>query len=118
MTKSKAIVCIISFCINLLFTQIFKLAISNQEIFKIHIFLFSLSFIVDLIQVKFSKRTIITPSHFLCINFLRIVLCIIFLFPVILIHNKSNNIYIYTFLLVYFINLFSDIFLSVKTARK
>jgi len=118
MKKSKVIIFIISLCANLLFVQIFKLAISNQEIFKIHMFLFSLSLLVDLIKFKFSKDKNITPSHFLGINFLRIILCVIFLFPVILIHNKYNNIYIYTFLCVYFINLFSDIFLSVKISRK
>ena len=118
MKKSKVIVFVILFCINLLFIQIFTFPISIQEIFQIHTFLFSLSLLVDLGRLKFSKHKNITPSYFLVINFLRIILCVIFLFPVISTHNESNNIYVFNFLFVYFINLFSDIFFSAKTPRK
>ena len=118
MKKSKAILLITSVVVNLLIVQFFKLKITFQEVLTIQIFLFSLSFLSDVIQLKFSKYKNITPSHFLSVNFLRILLCVIFLLPTILTYSKSDNIYIYNFFIVYFIYLFSDIVLKQKTLNK
>ena len=118
MKKSKAILFIISAVVNLLIVQIFKIKITFQEVLTIQIFLFSLSFLADRAQVKLSKNKNITPSHFLMINFLRILLCVMFLLPIILRYNKSDNIYIYNFFIVYFVYLFSDIIFKVKTPNK
>ena len=118
MKKSKAILFIISGVVNLLIVQFFKLKITFQEVLTIQIFLFSLSFLSDVIQLKFSKYKNITLSHFLSVNFLRIFLCVIFLLPTILTYSKSDNIYIYNFFIVYFIYLFSDIVLKQKNLNK
>ena len=118
MKKSKAILFIASAVVNLLIVQIFKIKITFQEVLTIQIFLFSLSFLADVIQVKISKYKNITPSHFLAVNFLRILLCIIFLFPKILSDDKSDNIYIYNFFIVYFAYLFSDIIFKVNRPNK
>ena len=118
MKKNKAILFIVSTVVNLLIVQIFKIKITFQEVLTVQIFLFSLSFLVDVIQFKFSKYKKITPSHFLIVNFLRILLCVMFLLPIILRYDKSDNIYIYNFFIVYFFYLFSDLIFKVKTLNK
>ena len=118
MKKSKAILFIASVVVNLLIVQIFKIKITFQEVLTIQIFLFSLSFLSDSVQLKFSKNKNITPSHFLMINFLRILLCVVFLLPTILKYTKSDNIYIYNFFIVYFIYLFHDIIFKGRTLIK
>ena len=118
MKKSKTILLIISLAVNLLLVQIFKIKITFQQVLIIQIFLFSLSFLADIIQLKFSKNKNITPAHFLMINFLRILLCVMFLLPIILRYDKSDNIYIYNFFIVYFVYLFSDLIFKVKTPNK
>ena len=118
MKKNKAILFIASVVVNLLIVQIFKIKITFQEVLIIQIFLFSLSFLSDRVQLKFSKNKNITPSHFLMINFLRILLCVMFLLPIILRYDKSDNIYIYNFFIIYFVYLFSDLIFKVKTPNK
>ena len=118
MKKSKAILFVISLLVNLAIIEISKIQITFQEALTIQIFLFSLSFLSDVIQLKFSKYKNTTPSHFLSINFLRIFLCVIFLLPTILTYSKSDNIYIYNFFIVYFIYLFSDIVFKHKNLNK
>ena len=119
MRKSKTILLIISLVVNLLLVQIFKIKITVQQVLIIHTFLFSLSFLADIIQLKFSKNKNITPAHFLMINFLRILLCVVFLLPTILEYDpKLHNVYIYNFFTIYFIYLFHDIIFKGKTLIK
>ena len=118
MKKSKTILLIILLGLNLLVVQIFKIKITFQQILIIQIFLFSLSFLVDIIQLKFSKNKNITPAYFLMINFLRILLCVVFLLPIILRYSKSDNNYIYNFFIIYFIYLFYDIIFKAKNLNK
>ena len=112
------ILLIISLAVNLLLVQIFKIKITFQKVLIIQIFLFSLSFLADIIQLKFSKNKNIPPAHFLMINFLRTLLCIVFLLPTILKYSKSDNIYIYNFFIIYFIYLFHDIMFKGKKFNK
>ncbi len=118
MKKSKTILLIISLTLNLLLVQIFKIKITPQQVLIINFFLFSLSFLVDIIQLKFSKNKNITPAHFLSINFLRILLCVVFLLPIILKYSKSDNIYIFNFFVIYFIYLFHDIIYKSQKSNK
>ncbi len=113
MKKSKVVLFIILVTTNLLL-----LPNQIQEVLSIQIFLFSLSFLTDVIQIKFAKHKNITPSHFLTINFVRIFLCVIFLLPTILTYTKSDNTYIYNFFIVYFVYLFSDIVFKQKNRNK
>ena len=119
MRKSKTILLIISLAVNLLLIQIFKIKTTVQQVLIIHTFLFSLSFLADIIQLKLSKNKNITPAHFLMINFLRILLCVVFLLPTILEYNpKSHNIYIYNFFIIYFSYLLHDIIFKGKNVNK
>ena len=118
MKKSKISLLIISAAVNLLLVQIFKIKITFQQVLTIQIFLFSLSFLAEIIQLKFSKNKNITPSHFLMINFSRILLCVVFLLPTILKYSKADNIYIYNFFIIYFIYLFHDIIFKGKNRNK
>ena len=118
MKKSKIILFAILLAINVLVVQIFKMELLLEKILIIQFFLFSLSFLADITQLKFSKNKNITPAHFLIIYFLRILLCVLFLLPTILKYNKSDNIYIYNFFIVYFIYLFYDIIFKSKKLNK
>ena len=69
MKKSKTILLIVSLAANLLLVQIFKIKITFQQVLILQVFLFSLSFLAEIIQLKFSKNKNITPAHFLMINF-------------------------------------------------
>ena len=113
MRKSKVVLFIILITTNLLL-----LPNQIQEVLSIQIFLFSLSFLTDVIQIKFAKHKNITPSHFLTINFVRIFLCVIFLLPTILTYTKSDNTYIYNFFIIYFVYLFSDIIFKQRNTNK
>jgi hypothetical protein len=117
MRKSKTILFIILLVLNLLIVQIFDF-LPFDQVLIIQIFLFSLSFLADIIQLKFSKNKNITPAHFLMINFLRISLCVVFLLPTILKYSESDNIYIYNFFIIYFIYLFHDIIFKGKNLNK
>ena len=118
MKKSKTILLIILLALNLLVVQIFKIKITFQQVLILQTFLFSLSFLADIIQLKFSKNKNITPAHFLMINFLRILLCVVFLLPIILKYGKSDDIYIYNFFIAYFIYLFHDIIFKGKNLNE
>ena len=118
MKKSKTILLIILLVVNLLLVQIFKIKITFQQVLTIQTFLFSLSFLADIIQLKFSKNKNTTPAHFLMVNFLRILLCVVFLLPTILKYSKANNSYIYNFFIIYFIYLFYDMVFKGKAPNK
>ena len=118
MKKSKIILLITSLVLNLLLVQIFKIKITFQQVLIIQTFVFSLSFLADIIQLKFSKNKNSTPAHFLMINFLRILLCVVFLLPTILKYSEPENVYIYNFFIVYFIYLFHDIIFKGKNLNK
>ena len=118
MKKNKAILFIASASVNLLIVQTFKIKITFQEVLAIQIFLFLLSFLSDRIQLKFSKNKNITPSHFLMINFSRILLCVVFLLPTILKYSKVDNSYIYNFFIIYFVYLFHDMIFKGKNRNK
>ena len=118
MKKSKVILFIILLVVNLVTIEISKIQITFLQILTIQIFLFSLSFLADIAQLKFSKNKNITPAHFLTINILRMLLCVVFLLPTILKYSKSDNIYIYNFFIAYFIYLFHDIIFKCKKPNK
>ena len=118
MKKSKFIFFLALASVNLLFVNFLKISITLLDVLIIHIFLFSLSFLSDRVQIKFSKTKNITPSHFLMINFIRMSLCIIFLLPIILKDDKTYNIYIYNFFIVYFCHLFLDVIFKYKNPNK
>jgi hypothetical protein len=54
----------------------------------------------------------------LAINFFRIFMCIIFLFLTIIKYNKSDNIYIYNFFIIYFIYLLFEMRVVLKNQQK
>ena len=117
MKKSKTILFIVLLALNLLIVQFFDFFPLHQAVI-IQIFLFSLSFLVEVIQLKFAKSQDITPVHFLMINFLRILLCVVFLLPTILKYSEPDNAYIYNFFIAYFIYLFHDIIFKGKNLNK
>ena len=118
MGKSKIFLLTTLIVVNALLVNFFKIKITFQQILILQFFLFSLSILTQIIKLKFSKNRIITPAHFLSINFLRISTCVVFLLPNILHYSNSDNIYIYNFFITYFIYLFYDIIFNIKNHMK
>ena len=118
MKKSKVILFAFILTLNLLLVKICKIKIIFEEVLIIQAFLFSLSFLADIIQQKLTKHKNTTPAHFLTINVLRILLCVVFLLPTILKYSEADNIYIYNFFITYFIYLFHDIIFKGKSLIK
>ena len=102
------------------FTLIFliKLDIDFSSVFFFNVFLFSISLIGELLKHYFIKLKKLATTHLLIINFLRIFLCFLFLLPIILNYQKSDNTYIYNFFICYFLYLFYDIIMQSKNQIK
>ena len=117
MQINKAIFAIISVLINVGVGFFFELKIKTSDILIIHGFLFLLFFITSLIQKGFLiyKNQ---PYLILSINFFRIIFCSTFLFFNVLSDKNYEKNYIYNFIIVYFLFLFTEIFLKWKRTIK
>jgi len=102
--------------VNLLVVDFYSLQINHKKIFIINSFLFLLSFFSNIIKERVIKNKKIV-FYKISINFLRILACIIFLFLTILEENKTNRIYVYNFLIIYFTHLFFEIFLEYRSNK-
>ena len=118
MKKSKVILLIALILINLFLVHLFKIKISFQQVLIIHVFLFSLSFLADLIQVNFLKHKNTNIFSLIGINLARILLCIIFLSPIIFTTERAEPSYIYSFFISYFFYLFHDIIYKSERLKK
>ncbi len=118
MTKSKAILSIALLVINLCIIYFLNLKVTLHQALKIHVFLFSLLLLTDTLKNKLLDSNSTISLLLLGINFLRIVLCVLFLLPTILSYDKADNSYIYNFFIVYFLMLFSGILLIHKNDNK
>ena len=118
MKKSKVIFSLALLGINLCAVYFYDLKTNFWQVLTIHSFLFLLFFLTDLTQTKLSNHKNSNPLVLLSINFLRILACIFFLLPTVLKHEKMDNSYIYNFFAIYFVILFSDIFLKHKNEKK
>lgn len=117
MQVNKAIFTIISVLINLGVVFFFELKLKTSDILIIHGFLFLLFFITSLIQKGFLiyKNQ---PYLILSINFFRIIFCSAFLFFNVLSDINYEKNYIYNFIIIYFLFLFTEIFLKWKRTIK
>lgn len=104
--------------INFSVIFIIKLDIDFSSVFFFHLFLFSISLIGELLKQYFIKHKKFATTQLLSINFLRIFLCFLFLLPIILNYQKSDNTYIYNFFICYFLYLFYDIIMQSKNQIK
>ena len=112
MTKHKKIILLAIFLLNIIVVYLFKINIGKKEVLEIHAFLFLLSFLEEKVRIKIIKNNN-KSIYSLYINFFKIISCLIFLMPNIF----SNNTYIYTFFSTYFLILFYDIFVVLKTDK-
>jgi len=118
MKISNAPLFFILLAINLIGAYFLKIKLLLEEILIIYCFLFAVFFLTDLIQAKLSQKGK-TPTHLLLgVNFFRIFICVVFLFPTILNYEKSDSIYVINFFLVYFFMLFSGVVLKYKNTIK
>ena len=114
----KIILSLAVFIINLSLIKLNKFPVSTVEIIVINVFLFSLFLFSDVIQKRLIKIKKAASTVLLSINFLRSLMCLFFLFPIILNYQKSDNIYIYNFFLCYFFYLFYDLISQSKKQIK
>ena len=118
MQKSKTIFFLIVVGINILLAIFFDKGKNYVlEVIIIHIFLFSLSLLSDLIRKSMLSNKKWNPSYFLSIHFLRILLCIVFLLPIIS-SSHPDKMYLYNFFAAYFIYLFFDIYFASDIKKK
>jgi len=118
MKPSKTALFLSSLAINFTARAVLDLTITSLQILTIHIFLFALLFGTDLIQKKLLKKKNASPIILLSINFLRIFLCLVFLFPIMINSKNTPKTYIYNFFFVYFFLLFFDVFWKRKNEIK
>lgn len=104
--------------INFFVVYFFRLKITFQQVFTMHLFLFSLFFLTGLIKGRFLKQKKPAVYTLLSINFLRILACIFFLSPVFFIEEKKSITYVYNFFICYFFYLFDAFFLPRKNINK
>lgn len=104
--------------INFSLIFLIKLDVNFSSVFFLNLFLFSISLIGELLKQYFIKLKKLATTHLLIINFLRIFLCCLFLLPIILNYQKSDNTYIYNFFICYFLYLFYDIIMQTKNQIK
>ena len=114
MEKNKVWFFLILLAINLGAICLFELLLTVKMVLKIHGFLFLVFFLTTLIQNKILKRKKPLPLLSLGVNFLRIILCVIFLLPNILNNTSVEKNYIYNFFFVYLFVLFFEILLRRK----
>ena len=114
MQKKKAILFVFLLAINLAIVGFFKLKITVQDVFLIHIFLFSLLCLTDLMQIKLLEYKKASKALLLSMNFFRMFVCVVFLLPVVLNYSAQAKAHMLNFFLVYFFWIFSDIFLKQK----
>ena len=117
MKKSKLGFFFILLVVNLSLTHLFKLKITFEQILTVHVFLFSLWVLTNLIRNKILKNKTATPAFLLFVNFFRIITSLIFLLPFFLTEEKIEKSYIYNFFIFYFIYIFSE-FIHKKTQTK
>ena len=93
----------------------YLLLINNQliNILIIHVFLFLLTLITKWLQKKLSKKKNPSPMIFLAINIGRMLICVLFLLPIIIGYEDADKWYIYHFFFAYFFYLILDL-LSTK----
>ena len=117
MKKSKLFFFIIIFLTNIFFSSFFGVKISFQETAIIHVFLFSLMLLTENIQLKIANKKKVI-SYFLILNFARMFLCFLFLAPIIFSYEKTKDIYIYNFFIIYFLYLFYSLKFKQKKVNK
>ena len=104
--------------LNIILVYLFSLRITFQQVFTIHIFLFLLFFLTELIKNRILKHNTLPIYSLLSINFLRILACVFFLLPLILSAEKQIKSYIFNFFICYFFYLFNVFFLTRKNLNK
>ena len=109
---------IVFYPINLLICFLFSIELRFFQITTLHAFMFSLLILTDLSVCFIDKKLQKSSSHFFSINFIRAVLCILFLLPKILSFSEDQKIYIYNFFFIYFAYLFFEIYIRAKDKHK
>ena len=118
MRKSKTLLQLLLLAANYIIAKVFFLDDNGFNIIKIHMFLFFLFLIADLVKKRIFKNKKAIPAKLFIINIGRILLCILFLFSSIIEGAESKSFYIYNFLTIYFIYLFLDLIkLKIKKSK-
>ena len=91
--------------INLLLKTTDYIKISHYIIIKIHIFFLSIIIITQKLHEYFLKKPNISLLYFLSINIGRIILSIIFLWPIIFSENTLKKPILINFVVIYFVYL-------------
>ena len=91
--------------------------INNLDVLSVNLFLFFLTLIFFLLYQWLLKKRTQSPFTYLSLSFFKMVISLIFLFPIY--SNNSVNItsYVLHFFILYFAYLFIEIFLLIKDSK-
>ena len=91
--------------------------INNFDVLSVNLFLFFLTLVFFLLYQWFLKTRTKSPFTYLSLSFFKMVISLIFLFPIY--SNNSVNVisYILHFFILYFAYLFIEIFLLIKDSK-
>lgn len=93
---------------------LFADSITLNSITIIHVFLFSLTLVFFLLLHWLKSKNVKSPFIFLGLNFMKMVVSLIFLIPIIKNYSENDLPYILHFFTIYFIYLSYEILLIIK----
>ena len=91
--------------------------INTINLFWIHFFLLFLTLFFFLMYNFLQKRKTKSPFTYLLLSFMKMIISLFFLYPVISTNSASAVYYIFHFFIFYFIYLFIEIFFLIKDSR-
>jgi len=116
--KNKVLLLVLLLLANAITIFVFEIKITLLEVTTINIYLFSLMLLTDFLWIQITKIKKPHLTHFFVLNFIRIILSIIFLLPYILNYEKENTAYIINFFAIYFFHLIYEIKIKAKNSLK
>jgi hypothetical protein len=99
--------------IHLILSYCFLGNLFLDDVLIMHVFLFLLTITTKWLQKKLTKKKNISPMILLAINIGRMLICVLFLLPIIIGYEDTDKWLIYHFFFAYFFYLFLDL-LSAK----
>jgi len=91
--------------------------LNTSDVFLVNFFLFFLTILFFLLYQLLLKKRIKSPFTYLSLNFFKIVISLIFLYPIYSFATSDSIPYVLHFFALYFAYLFIEIFLLIKDIR-
>ena len=117
MLKNKVIIFLLAIAFHFIFNNIIDQKIQATQIINIHAFLFSIAITVSFFKRFFKHYFKNKTSALLIVNFLRMILALIFLWPILVRKDLFTKTYIIHFFISYFLYQYIDIYFYKKKKK-